>query len=224
VADEVDPDVPRGRLQHAGQQPGRGRLAEFAGPVLHPPDRQRPQHPEHAAAAGFDKALAAGKSPEEALTADAPEADWTWAFLELRARPGALGGTQQRAAFQFVSPYRGLSSVTERDADLFFGRRTEVTELLNTLRSVSAVGHVRRAAALALDRGVPLSEQGQPRYGLLSMAAALRTCPPADSGPDAAALRRVILTNLAGWVVKQLCLDHVRKFPAPRPPPTRAAG
>jgi WD40 repeat protein len=94
------------------------------------------------AAVGFYRQLAAGRPPGEALTADRPESDWCWAFLELWARPGALGGTQQRAAFQFVSPYRGLSSFAEQDADLFFGRQGEVAELLQLLRAEPALAVV----------------------------------------------------------------------------------
>ena len=94
------------------------------------------------AAVGFYHRLAAGKPPEEAIAADRPETDWCWAFLELWARPGALAGTQQKAAFQFVSPYRGLSSFGEQDADLFFGRRAEVNELVQILRAEAAVAVV----------------------------------------------------------------------------------
>ena len=103
-----------------------------------------PLDAEHStdAAVGFYRGLAAGRPPEEALTAERPEADWCWAFLELWARPGALGGTRPRAAFQFVSPYRGLSSFAEQDADLFFGRKAEVAELLQILRAEPAVGVV----------------------------------------------------------------------------------
>jgi WD40 repeat protein len=103
-----------------------------------------PLDAEHStdAAVGFYRQLAAGKPPEEALTADRTETDWCWAFLELWARPGALGGTQQRAAFQFVSPYRGLSSFGEQDADLFFGRKAEVVELLQVLRAEPVVAVV----------------------------------------------------------------------------------
>jgi formylglycine-generating enzyme required for sulfatase activity len=104
-----------------------------------------PLDAEHStdAAVAFYRQLAAGKPPEEALTADRAETDWCWAFLELWARPGALGGTQQqRAAFQFVSPYRGLSSFGEQDADLFFGRKAEVVELLQILRAEPVVAVV----------------------------------------------------------------------------------
>lgn len=136
----------------AGQTGGRGGFGGVAQQLLSPHGGNLaavvasafPLDAEHstAAAAAFYRQLAAGKSPEEALTADRPETDWCWAFLELWARPGALGGTKQRAAFQFVSPYRGLSSFTERDADLFFGRRSETTELLNILRTEACVGVV----------------------------------------------------------------------------------
>ncbi|MBY0512805.1 MAG: CHAT domain-containing protein, partial [Gemmataceae bacterium] len=136
----------------AGQTGGRGGFGGVAQQLLSPHGGNLaavvastfPLDAEHSttAAAAFYRALAAGKSPEEALAAERAETDWCWAFLELWARPGALGGTQQRAAFQFVSPYRGLSSYTERDADLFFGRRSEVTELLQILRTEPAVGVV----------------------------------------------------------------------------------
>ncbi|HYH66255.1 MAG TPA: AAA family ATPase, partial [Urbifossiella sp.] len=136
----------------AGQTGGRGGFGGVAQQLLSPRGGNLaavvastfPLDAEHSttAAAAFYRALAAGKSPEEALASDAAEADWTWAFLELWARPGALGGTKQRAAFQFVSPYRGLSSFSERDADLFFGRRAEVAELLGILRTEPAVGVV----------------------------------------------------------------------------------
>ncbi len=136
----------------AGQTAGRGGFGGVAQQLLSPRGGNLaavvastfPLDAEHSttAAAAFYRGLAAGKTPEEALATDVAETDWTWAFLELWARPGALGGTKQRAAFQFVSPYRGLSSFTERDADLFFGRRSEVTELLNILRTEPAVGVV----------------------------------------------------------------------------------
>lgn len=136
----------------AGQTGGRGGFGGVAQQLLSPRGGNLaavvastfPLDAEHSttAAAAFYRALAAGKTPEDALATDDSEADWTWAFLELWVRPGALGGTKQRAAFQFVSPYRGLSSFTERDADLFFGRRAEVTELLNILRTEPAVGVV----------------------------------------------------------------------------------
>lgn len=136
----------------AGQTAGRGGFGGVAQQLLNPRGGNLaavvastfPLDAEHStdAAVGFYRQLAAGKPPEEALTADRPETDWCWAFLELWARPGALGGTQQRAAFQFVSPYRGLSSFGEQDADLFFGRATEVTELLQILRAEPAVAVV----------------------------------------------------------------------------------
>jgi WD40 repeat protein len=136
----------------AGQTAGRGGFGGVAQQLLNPRSGNMaavvastfPLDAEHStdAAAGFYRHLAAGKPPEEALTADRPETDWCWAFLELWARPGALGGTQQRAAFQFVSPYRGLSSFGEQDADLFFGRKSEIAELLQVLRAEPAVAVV----------------------------------------------------------------------------------
>lgn len=136
----------------AGQSGGRGGFGGVAQQLLNPRGGNLaavvastfPLDAEHStdAAVGFYGQLAAGRSPEEALTTDRPESDWCWAFLELWARPGALAGTQQRAAFQFVSPYRGLSSFGEQDADLFFGRKTEVAELMQILRSESVVAVV----------------------------------------------------------------------------------
>jgi WD40 repeat protein len=136
----------------AGQTGGRGGFGGVAQQLLNPRGGNLaavvastfPLDAEHStdAAVEFYQQLAAGKSPEEALTADGPETNWCWAFLELWARPGALGGTQQRAAFQFVSPYRGLSSFGEQDADLFFGRKSEVAELMQILRSEPAVAVV----------------------------------------------------------------------------------
>jgi WD40 repeat protein len=136
----------------AGQTASRGGFGGVAQQLLNPRGGNFaavvastfPLDAEHStdAAVGFYRQLAAGKSPEAALTADRAETDWCWAFLELWARPGALSGTQQRAAFQFVSPYRGLSSFGEQDADLFFGRKTEVTELLNILRAEPVIAVV----------------------------------------------------------------------------------
>jgi WD40 repeat protein len=136
----------------AGQTGSRGGFGGVAQQLLNPRGGNLaavvastfPLDAEHStdAAVGFYRQLAAGKSPEEALTADRAETDWCWAFLELWARPGALGGTQQRAAFQFVSPYRGLSSFGEQDADLFFGRKAEIAELLQVLRAEPAVAVV----------------------------------------------------------------------------------
>jgi WD40 repeat protein len=136
----------------AGQTAGRGGFGGVAQQLLNPRGGNLaavvastfPLDAEHStdAAVDFYRHLAAGKPPEEALTAERPESDWCWAFLELWARPGALGGGNQRAAFQFVSPYRGLSSFSEQDADLFFGRKTEVAELLQILRAEPAVAVV----------------------------------------------------------------------------------
>src|SRR5262245_4226766 len=136
----------------AGQTAGRGGFGGVAQQLLNPRGGNLaavvastfPLDAEHStdAAVGFYRQLAAGRPPEEALTAERAETDWCWAFLELWARPGALGGTQQRAAFQFVSPYRGLSSFGEQEADLFFGRKAEVVELLQILRAEPAVAVV----------------------------------------------------------------------------------
>src|SRR5262245_50313966 len=136
----------------AGQTGSRGGFGGVAQQLLNPRGGNMaavvastfPLDAEHStdAAVGFYRHLAAGRAPAEALTAERAETDWCWAFLELWARPGALGGTQQRAAFQFVSPYRGLSSFGEQEADLFFGRKAEVVELLQILRAEPAVAVV----------------------------------------------------------------------------------
>ena len=136
----------------AGQTANRGGFGGVAQQLLNPRGGNLaavvastfPLDAEHStqAAVQFYSQVAAGRPPEEALSAEGPEADWCWAFLELWARPGALGGTQSRAAFQFVSPYRGLSSFSEQDADLFFGRRSEVAELMQILRTDPVVAVV----------------------------------------------------------------------------------
>jgi WD40 repeat protein len=91
------------------------------------------------AALGFYEALARGKSPDEAIVRSLDKGNWAWAFLELWARPRALEGTGARGAFQFVSPYRGLASFQERDADIFCGREPEVAELVQLLRDESVL-------------------------------------------------------------------------------------
>lgn len=136
----------------AGQTANRGGFGGVAQQLLNPRGGNLaavvastfPLDAEHSTQAAIDfyRQLAAGKPPEEALAADRPETDLSWAFLELWARPGALGGTQERATFQFVSPYRGLSSFGEQEADLFFGRTSEVAELLQVLRADPAVAVV----------------------------------------------------------------------------------
>src|SRR5207248_1394416 len=66
------------------------------------------------------------------------------------------------------------------------------------------------AAALALEQGIEACEQGRTRWGLLNIAAGLKMCPP-----EAVPLRRVMLTNLAAWSPRLLCLDAARRFPGP---------
>src|SRR5262249_57771400 len=84
---------------------------------------------------GLYRGLAEGRDPDEALERGLREDNWTWAFLELWVRPGALRGTGTRGAFQFPSPYRGLARFEERDAEIFFGRDAEVAELAQILAS-----------------------------------------------------------------------------------------
>ncbi|HUR54912.1 MAG TPA: hypothetical protein VMZ71_12340, partial [Gemmataceae bacterium] len=67
-----------------------------------------------------------------------------------------------------------------------------------------------QAATLALEKGIEACEQGRPRLGILAIAHSLDICPP-----DATDLRRVILTNLAGWGPYLMCLDDVRVMPHP---------
>jgi|GEM_PF-3439715 len=94
------------------------------------------------AAIAFYQHLARGDSPDVAIDRSLEETNWTWAFLELWVRPSALADTGTRGAFQFVSPYRGLASFQERDADIFFGREAEVAELLQILRDEPVVAVV----------------------------------------------------------------------------------
>jgi hypothetical protein len=90
-------------------------------------------------AEAFYRNLAQGKAPDEALERRGPEADWTWAMLELWARPGALSGVGPHEAQQFPSPYRGLAPFLERDAEVFFGRSEEAIKLHQALRNETVV-------------------------------------------------------------------------------------
>src|SRR5262249_58792581 len=95
------------------------------------------------AALAFYEQLGRGELPDRAVRRDLEMANFGWAFLELWVRPSALGDTGTRGAFQFVSPYRGLNTFQERDADVFCGRDAEVTELTQVLareRLVAVVG------------------------------------------------------------------------------------
>jgi hypothetical protein len=90
--------------------------------------------------------LAKGEQPDRAIHAMRSELDMAseaWAFLEIWVRPGSLSDIGTRGTFQFASPYRGLAQFQERDADIFFGRNGEITELhqilLNT-RVLAIVG------------------------------------------------------------------------------------
>jgi hypothetical protein len=94
------------------------------------------------AALGFYERLAREELPDRALRRDLEMGNIGWAFLELWVRPSSLGDTGTRGAFQFVSPYRGLSTFQERDADIFFGRDAEVAELMQILRQERVVALV----------------------------------------------------------------------------------
>src|SRR5262249_1627313 len=110
-----------------------------------------------AAALAFYERLAREESPERALRRDLEMGNFGWAFLELWVRPSALGDTGTRGAFQFVSPYRGLSTFQERDADAFFGRDAEVTELVQILgqeRLVAVVGDSGSGKSSLLQAGL----------------------------------------------------------------------
>ena len=95
-----------------------------------------------AAALSFYGKLAEGDSPDLALRRDLDLSNFGWAFLELWVRPSALGDTGTRGAFQFVSPYRGLATFQERDADIFFGRDAEIAELTQILAQENLVAVV----------------------------------------------------------------------------------
>jgi hypothetical protein len=109
------------------------------------------------AALAFYEQLGQGDLPDRAVRRDLEMANFGWAFLELWVRPSALGDTGTRGAFQFVSPYRGLSTFQERDADVFFGRDAEVTELTQILsreRLVAVVGDSGSGKSSLLQAGL----------------------------------------------------------------------
>ena len=95
-----------------------------------------------AAALAFYAQLAEGDAPDRALRRDLDMNNFGWAFLELWVRPSALGDSGARGAFQFVSPYKGLSRFEERDAEIFFGRESETAELINIVQSEPVVAVV----------------------------------------------------------------------------------
>ena len=116
------------------------------------------------AAIAFYQHLARGDSPDVAIDRSLEETNWTWAFLELWVRPSALADTGTRGAFQFVSPYRGLASFQERDADIFFGREAEVAELLQILRDepvVAVVGDSGSGKSSLLQAGLAYAVRQQ---------------------------------------------------------------
>jgi WD40 repeat protein len=136
----------------AGRTGGRGAFGGLAQELLNPKGGDlaavvASPYPLEAAASTeaallFYRRLAEGRSPDEALRRDLDESNWAWALLELWVRPRALEGTGARGAYQFVSPYRGLASFQERDADVFCGRDAEVAELLQLLRGEAVVAVV----------------------------------------------------------------------------------
>ncbi len=109
------------------------------------------------AAIAFYRRIAEGASPDEAIEHTLPETNWTWAFLELWVRPGAIGQTGTRGAFQFASPYRGLARFEERDAEIFFGREAETAELCQILQTdpvVAVVGDSGSGKSSLLQAGL----------------------------------------------------------------------
>ena len=86
-----------------------------------------------AAAIAFYRALARGVDLEAALPRDLDAYDLCWALLDLWIRPRILQSSTARGAFQFVSPYLGLASFEERDADIFCGRDDEVQAIVSDL-------------------------------------------------------------------------------------------
>jgi hypothetical protein len=99
------------------------------------------------AAIAFYEGLAApaGDGEEPALNPDTllprrlPMGNWAWAFLEMWARPGALGKPGDPGAFTFPRPYRGLARFEEQDADIFFGRKYDVEDLRHCLENEPVV-------------------------------------------------------------------------------------
>ncbi len=109
------------------------------------------------AALAFYEHLADGDLPDRALRRDLAMSNFGWAFLELWVRPSALGDSGTRGTFQFVSPYCGLSTFQERDADIFFGREAEVAELQKMLtqeRLVAVVGDSGSGKSSLLQAGL----------------------------------------------------------------------
>jgi WD40 repeat protein len=109
------------------------------------------------AAINFYQGIAQGRSPDVALERNLDEDQWSWAFLELWVRPGALGGVTNRGAFQFVCPYRGLAQFEERNSDIFFGRDAETAELIQLLEGESmltVVGDTGSGKSSLLQAGI----------------------------------------------------------------------
>jgi WD40 repeat protein len=125
------------------------------------------------AAMTFYQRLASGATPDVALDRGLEEANWAWAFLELWARPSALGDTGTRGDFQFVSPYRGLALFREEDADLFFGRSAEVAELVQVLGTepvVAVVGDSGSGKSSLLHAGLAHDvRRNQPTWQIVSL-------------------------------------------------------
>jgi WD40 repeat protein len=134
------------------QTEGRGGFGGVAQQLLNPRGGNLPavvasSYPLEAvqsteAASAFYQALARRQDPDAALPRNLAPPNWSWALLELWVRLGPLGKPEGRPALQYLSPYRGLAQFEERNADIFFGRRKELVELLQVLDSepVVAVG------------------------------------------------------------------------------------
>jgi WD40 repeat protein len=79
------------------------------------------------------------ENPDALLSRQLPINNWAWAFLEMWARPGALGKPGDPGTFTFPRPYRGLSRFEERDSQIFYGREKELAELTDRVSNTSVV-------------------------------------------------------------------------------------
>jgi WD40 repeat protein len=142
---------------YASATRGRGAFGGVAQALLNPrvgdvaaviasPYPVEPAGSTEAAVAFYEGLAAPARDGEEpALNPDAllprrlPMGNWAWAFLEMWARPGALGKPGDPGVFTFPRPYRGLNRFEEQDHDIFHGRGAELKELLDLLNDNPAV-------------------------------------------------------------------------------------
>jgi WD40 repeat protein len=129
----------RGSFGGVAQQLLNPEMGDLAAVIASP----FPLHARHSteAAVAFYQRLALGNhSLDTALARNLNEFNWSWAFLEVWARPGALGVVGN--PFLYGCPYKGLHSFEVSDADIFFGREAEVEELLRRLQGEPVVAVV----------------------------------------------------------------------------------